>query len=302
MSQFILFSVAQGLMWSILGIGIYLAFRILDIADMTAEGAYPLGAAVCATLIIHHVPAWIATVMGFVAGLLAGYLTGFLHTKMHIPGLLAGILSMTALYSINLRIMGQANISLLGENTLPNQLEQLGVSHSWIAFLIGGVAVIIVISGMVAFMYTERGLDLRATGDNPIMAEANGIPVNRMKRLGLMLSSGCTSLAGALLSQANGYADIGMGTGALVIGLAAIFIAEVLFRNLTFGQRLCTIVIGSILYRVTIDLIMRQEWIEIQPGDIKLLSAIVLALILWGPHVMQSPSLRRLRKAGSSHA
>lgn len=293
MGSFLAFSIAQGLMWAILGIGIYLAFRILDIADMTAEGAYPLGAAVSATLIIHGIPAWIATLAGFGSGLLAGALTGFLYTKMHIPGLLAGILSMTALYSINLRVMGQANLSLLGEATLPTTLEAWGVPHAGIPLLVGLLAVALVISLICAFMYTELGLNLRATGDNPTMAMANGIPVAQMQRLGLMLSSGCTSLAGALLAQTNGYADIGMGTGALVIGLAAIFIAEVLFKQLTFGQRLWSIVLGSVLYRVTIDMIMRQEWVTIQPGDLKILSAIALAVILWAPHWSKQRALKR---------
>ncbi|MDO4671189.1 MAG: ABC transporter permease [Aerococcus sp.] len=293
MGQFLLFSVGTGLMWAILAIGIYLAFRILDVADMTAEGAYPLGAAVSAVAILSGFPAWLGAVFGFMAGLLAGYVTGFLQTKMKIPGLIAGILSMTALYSINLRIMGQANLSLLGEETLSKQLATWQIPTAWVPLVIGGVAIVLVISILVGFMYTELGLNLRATGDNPTMAEANGIPVERMKRVGLAISSGCTSLAGALLSQTNGYADISMGTGVLVIGLAAIFIAEVLFQNLTFGQRLVTIALGAVIYRVLIDLLMRQELIVIEPSDVKLLSAIALVLILWLPSYLKQHQLKK---------
>lgn len=285
MLDFLISSVSQGLLWSILAIGIYLSFRILDIPDMTVEGAYPLGAAVTATLIVNGWSPLTATIAGFLAGVVAGFVTGFLQTAMHIPGLLVGILTMTALYSINLRVMGKSNQALLDQETLFTQLEALGSPRNARTFVLGLIAIIIVIMLLVTFKYTELGLNLRATGDNPEMAAANGIHVDRMKCLGLMLSSGLVSLSGAMLGQSNGFTDVGMGTGSIVIGLAAVFIAEVLFRNLTFGQRLLTIVLGAIIYRIAIDLVMRQELLPIRAGDIKLLSAILLAIIVWLPHL-----------------
>lgn len=285
MLDFLISSVSQGLLWSILAIGIYLSFRILDIPDMTVEGAYPLGAAVTATLIVNGWSPLTATIAGFLAGVVAGFVTGFLQTAMHIPGSLVGILTMTALYSINLRVMGKSNQALLDQETLFTQLEALGSPRNARTFVLGLIAIIIVIMLLVTFKYTELGLNLRATGDNPEMAAANGIHVDRMKCLGLMLSSGLVSLSGAMLGQSNGFTDVGMGTGSIVIGLAAVFIAEVLFRNLTFGQRLLTIVLGAIIYRIAIDLVMRQELLPIRAGDIKLLSAILLAIIVWLPHL-----------------
>lgn len=217
--------------------------------------------------------------------MVAGFVTGFLQTAMHIPGLLVGILTMTALYSINLRVMGKSNQALLDQETLFTQLEALGSPRNARTFVLGLIAIIIVIMLLVTFKYTELGLNLRATGDNPEMAAANGIHVDRMKCLGLMLSSSLVSLSGAMLGQSNGFTDVGMGTGSIVIGLVAVFIAEVLFRNLTFGQRLLTIVLGAIIYRIAIDLVMRQELLPIRAGDIKLLSAILLAIIVWLPHL-----------------
>lgn len=283
--DFLISTSSQGLLWSILAIGVYLSFRILDIPDMTVEGAYPLGAAVTATFIVNGWSPLLATIAGFLAGVMTGFVTGFLQTAMHIPGLLAGILTMTALYSINLRVMGKSNQVLLDQETLLTQLEALGIPHNVRTLVLGLIAMIIVIMLLVAFMYTELGLNFRATGDNPEMAAANGIHVDRMKCLGLMLSSGLVSLSGAMLGQANGFADVGRGTGTIVIGLAAVFIAEVLFRNLTFGQRLLTVVLGAIIYRIAIDLVMHQELLPIRAGDIKLLSAILLAIIVWLSHL-----------------
>lgn len=281
MLVFLISTSSQGLLWSILPIGVYVSFRILDIPDMTVEGAYPLGAAVTATFIVNGWSPLLATIAGFLAGVMTGFVTGFLQTAMHIPGLLAGILTMTALYSINLRVMGKSNQALLDQETLLTQLESLGIPHNVRTLVLGLIAMIIVIMLLVAFMSTELGLNLRATGDNPEMAAANGIHVDRMKCLGLMLSSGLVSLSGAML----GHADVGMGTGTIVIGLAAVFIAEVLFRNLTFGQRLLTVVLGAIIYRIAIDLVMHQELLLIRAGDIKLLSAILLAIIVWLSHL-----------------
>lgn len=277
-------SISQGLMWSILAIGVYLTFRILDIADLSAEGSFPLGAAVCAKLIVSGVHPLLATVAAFLAGLLAGLVNGFMINKMHIPALLSGILTMTGLYSINLRIMGQANIPLLGEANIMESFQATGLTPTLASLIIALIFLVIVISALVIFMNTEYGLTLRATGDNPLMAEANGVKTDQMKLVGLMLSNGLIALSGAIICQNNGYADIAMGTGTIVIGLAAIIIGEVLRRNLTFGKRLITIAIGAVIYRLIIDFIMQQQLLPVLPSDIKVLSSIALAIILYAPH------------------
>ncbi|AMB94765.1 ABC transporter permease [Aerococcus sanguinicola] len=281
-------SISQGLMWSILAIGVYLTFRILDIADLSAEGSFPLGAAVCAKLIVSGVHPLIATLAAFLAGLVAGLVNGFMINKMHIPALLSGILTMTGLYSINLRIMGQANIPLLGEANIMESFQATGMNPTLASLIIALIFLAVVIMALVIFMNTEYGLTLRATGDNPLMAEANGVKTDQMKLVGLMLSNGLIALSGAIICQNNGYADIAMGTGTIVIGLAAIIIGEVLRRNLTFGKRLITIAIGAVIYRLIIDFIMQQQFLPVLPSDIKVLSSIALAIILYAPHAKAS--------------
>ncbi|MDK6232669.1 ABC transporter permease [Aerococcus sanguinicola] len=281
-------SISQGLMWSILAIGVYLTFRILDIADLSAEGSFPLGAAVCAKLIVSGVHPLVASLAAFLAGLVAGLVNGFMINKMHIPALLSGILTMTGLYSINLRIMGQANIPLLGEANIMESFQATGMNPTLASLIIALIFLAVVIMALVVFMNTEYGLTLRATGDNPLMAEANGVKTDQMKLVGLMLSNGLIALSGAIICQNNGYADIAMGTGTIVIGLAAIIIGEVLRRNLTFGKRLITIAIGAVIYRLIIDFIMQQQFLPVLPSDIKVLSSIALAIILYAPHAKAS--------------
>lgn len=276
-------SVSQGMMWSILAIGVYITFRILGLADLSAEGSFPLGAAVCAKLLVNQVHPFLAVLAALLAGALAGFLTGFMTTKMKIPTLLAGILTMTGLYSINLRVMGQANTPLLGEKTLLTSLENLGLSTTWSPFLLGLLTVMVIVLGLVIFMGTEYGLSLIATGDNALMAEANGIRTDHVQLVGYMISNALIALSGALIAQYNGYADLSMGTGTIVIGLAAIVIGEVLLSQVKLPSRLLSIILGAIIYRVIIDLIMK--YIPILPSDIKILSAIVLAIILWSPQV-----------------
>ncbi|MBU5611169.1 MULTISPECIES: ABC transporter permease [Aerococcus] len=280
----IISSISQGLMWTILAFGVYLSFRILDIADMSAEGSFPLGAAVCAKLIVSGWHPLLATLLAFLAGMLAGSVNGFMINKMHIPALLSGILTMTGLYSVNIRIMGQANTPLLGEANLMDSLYNLGFNSTAASLTISLIFVILVIFILVVFMNTEYGLSLRATGDNPLMAEANGIRTDQMKLVGLMISNGLIALSGAIICQNNGYADIAMGTGTIVIGLAAVIIGEVMCRDLSFGKRLVTIAIGAVIYRLIIDFIMQQQVIPVLPSDIKILSSLALAIILFAPY------------------
>lgn len=248
----ILSSVSQGLLWSVMAIGVYLTFRILDIADLTAEGAYPLGAAVCAIGIVNGVNPLLATLLAFLAGMGAGLISGLLHTKLKIPALLTGIVTLTGLYSINLKILGKANVALLKQETLVTQLQAFGLTKTDAVLLIGVVFVLIVIALLTLLMNTQIGLAIRSTGDNIPMSEANGINVDNMKIYGYMISNGLIALCGALLTQNNGYADLNSGTGTIVIGLASVIIAEVMLRNLRLGLRLLSVVLGAVIYRLII--------------------------------------------------
>lgn len=271
-------SISQGLLWSIMAVGVYLTFRILDVADLTAEGSFPLGAAVSTALIVNNgISPWVATIIALLSGMIAGFISGFLHTKWNIPALLSGIITMTGLYSINLRIMGQANLSLLGQKTLIRTVESFGMSKTNAVLLVGAIAVSLVILILHLFFHTEIGLAIRATGDNNLMSEANGIRTNWMKVIGYMISNGLIALSGALLAQNNGYADISMGIGTIVIGLASIIIGEVFFKHLSLAKRLLTIVLGSIIYRLLILMVLQ---LNVDPQDLKLFSAILLALAL----------------------
>ena len=243
----ILTAISQGLLWAIMAIGVFITFRILDIADLSAEGSFPLGAASTAIMIVNGINPLIATIGGFVAGMLAGAVSGFLHTKMKIPALLTGIIVLTALYSVNLLVLGSANVSLAGQTTLVTVLTSaLSLSKLNAVILIGVIFVALVILLLVVLLNTQMGLALRATGDNLAMGEANGIKVDRMKILGYMVSNGLIALAGSLLAQNNGYADMNMGTGTIVNGLASIILAEVIVKYLPLGKRLWSIVLGSI--------------------------------------------------------
>lgn len=289
----LLSSISQGMLWSFLAIGVYLTFRILGLADLTTEGSFPLGAAVCSRLIVAGINPLIATLLAILAGMCAGFITGFLHTKWHIPALLAGIITMTGLYSINLHIMGQANLSLLGLDTLMTAIEGLGISHVTAVILIGLLTLILVVLLLHVFFHTQMGLAIRSTGDNGVMSEANGIRVHVMTIIGFMLSNGLIALSGALLAQNNGYADINMGIGTIVIGLASIIIGEAFFRHLTIAKRLLTVVVGAIIYRLLLLLVLEMN---VDPQDLKLFSAIILALSLGLPFIREKLPKRKLIK------
>ncbi len=289
----ILSSVSQGLLWAIMAIGVYLTYRILDIADLTAEGAYPLGAAVTATAIVNGINPVLATMLGFLAGMLAGLVSGLLHTKMKIPALLTGIITLTGLYSVNLKIMGKANVPLLGQKTLVTYLTDLGLDKTYAVLLIGIIFVLVVVLLLTLLLKTQIGLAIRSTGDNIPMSEANGVNVDNMKILGYMISNGLISLAGALLTQNNGYADINSGAGTIVYGLAAVIIAEVILRNLTIGWRLLSVALGSIIYRLIILAILKVPGMD--ADLVRLFTAILLAVVLFIPEVQRKLQVRRIR-------
>lgn len=281
----IISSVSQGLLWALLAIGIYMTFRILHIADLTVEGSYPLGAAVAASAIVSGVNPILATVLAGIIGSLAGAITGFLHTKLNIPSLLSGIVTLTALYSINLKIMGKANVTLLRQTTLVTTLEKIGIDKYQSVFILGLLFLTICIVLLTLFFKTQIGLALRATGDNAPMSQANGINVSGMKIIGYMISNGLVALSGALLAQNNGYADINSGVGTIVIGLSAIMIGEALIKNVVLSIRLISIICGAIIYRLILLAILSIP--NIDADLVRLFSAILLAVVLSLPELKQ---------------
>lgn len=284
--EFIQTSILQGLLWAVMAIGVYITFRLLDIADLTAEGSFPLGGAICATALVNGIHPLGATILGMVGGMAIGAVSGFIHTKMKIPALLTGIITLTALYSINLKVLGKANVSLLQQETLVTQLQTILGDHEALAVLvIGALFLIVLIGGLTVFFKTELGTAILATGDNDQMSQAQGIKTDRMKILGYMLSNGAIALSGALLTQNNGFADLNMGVGTIVIGLASIIIAEVVVKNLSLGWRLTSIIIGAIIYRLILALVLEIPGMDTQL--VKLISAIILAIVLYMPELQE---------------
>lgn len=277
MGDLIVSTVAQGLLWSVMAIGVYLTFRSLQIADLSVEGTFPLGAAVAAVLIMEECSPAAAIVAAGIAGMLAGAVTGLLHTKLKIPALLAGILTMIALYSVNLRIMGKANIPLLNSETIYTALEFMNISPSMITFVVGLVIAVLTPALLYLFFGTEIGMALRATGNNPQMIRAMGINTDNMILLGLTISNGLVAAAGAFIAQSNGFADVGMGIGTIVIGLASVIIGEVLFGARSVKNSLISVVLGSILYRVVIAVVL---YLGMPPNDLKMLTSILVAIAL----------------------
>lgn len=289
-------ALSQGLLWSLLAIGVFLTYRILDIADLTAEGTFPLGAGIAALAITKGSSPYLACLLAFLGGVLAGLVTGLFHTKLKIPALLAGIITMTGLYSITNRVMGAPNLSLLGSKTVYSFFENLGLTKTHAAIIVGVLFALLVILVLHFFFKTEMGLAIRATGDNDAMSEANGINTDNMKLIGYMLSNGCIALSGALLAQNNGYADLNSGVGTIVIGLAAIIIAELLFRNKPLLWRMLTIVLGAVIYRFILAIVFE---FDVQPSDIKLFSALILVVCLSLPQIRTSFGQRKAAKGGA---
>lgn len=287
-------SASQGVLWALLAIGVFLTFRILDIADLTAEGSFPLGAGIAAVSITNGLSPIVACLLGFLGGAAAGLVSGLLHTKLKIPALLAGIITMTGLYSVTSRIMGAPNLSLLGQKNVFTWAESLGVSKENAVLIAGLLVALIVVTLLVLFLRTETGLAIRATGDNLAMSEANGINTDTMKIIRYMISNGCIALSGSLLAQNNGFADLNSGIGTIVIGLASIIIAEVLFRNQPLLLRLLTIILGAVIYRFILALVFE---LDVQPSDSKLASALVLVICLSFPQIQQKLKLPKRTKA-----
>ena len=297
-------AVAQGLIWGLMAIGVYITFKVLDLADLTVDGTMATGGAVCLVLMTHGVNLWVALLCAFLAGMLAGLVTGVLHTFMGIPAILAGILTQLALFSVNLRIMGsKANVAINPDNyTLLVSLRNVKKLVPQNPILVVAVFTVVVIALLYWFFGTELGSSIRATGANANMSRAQGINVDFNKVLGLMISNGLVALASALYCQYQGFADVNAGRGAIVIGLAAVIIGEVLcdaiFRKgCNFSVRLSFVILGGIVYYLVMVLIL---WLKLDPNDLKLFTAVIVAAFLAVPYLkgQAKSSFHRLKKGG----
>lgn len=287
---------SQGILWGIMALGVYITFRLLDIADLTVDGSFATGGAVTAILITSGVTPMLAILIAILAGFLAGAITGLLITKFEIPAILAGILTQIGLYSINMRIMGvRSNLPLLGSDTFFLQISKLtGLSMDYTVLLVGIAFSVLLTAGLYWFFGTEIGSSIRATGNNERMVSALGVNTKTMKIIGLMLSNGLIALAGSLVAQSQGYADVKMGVGAIVIALASIVIGEVLFgRKQNFALRLLSIIVGSIIYRVIIALVLEMG---LNTDDLKLLTAILVGASLAIPVLLNKQKQVRMYK------
>ncbi|EOT44488.1 ABC transporter permease [Enterococcus columbae] len=285
----IISAIGQGFLWSILGLGIFMTYRILNFPDMTTEGSFPLGGAVCVTAITHGISPIMATLLGIGAGMLAGLVTGLLYTKGKIPVILAGILVMSGLNSVMLYVMQSPNLSLLHQPKIFDFFKDLHLPDYYDMVFVGLIFVGLIVALLYFFFDTQLGQAYIATGDNETMAKSLGIHTDRMKILGLVLSNGVIALSGALIAQNDGYADVSKGVGVIVIGLASIIIGEVLYGNLTLFERLVAIVIGSIIYQLLILFVIR---VGFDTTYIKIFSSIILAICLLIPQLKSALNLK----------
>lgn len=277
-------AISLGLLWGVMTIGVYITYRILDIADLTVEGSITMGAAIAARLISMGYNPYLGTLIALLGGMLAGLVTGFIHTKLKIPALLSGILTMIALYSINLRIMAKANISLLRMDNVFTIFERIGLERTWAVIVFGIIISAILVASLYWFFGTEIGSALRATGNNPKMVRAQGINTDNMIILGLVVSNGLVAFSGALIAQNQAFSDIQMGTGSIVIGLASVIIGEVLFGRRNFLMKLISLIFGAISYRLIIALVLK---LGMPSNDLKLFTAITVAFALALPMIQE---------------
>ena len=294
-------AVSQGILWGVMTLGVYITYKLLDIADLSVDGTLALGGCVCAVAIGAGYDPYVALLLALVAGAIAGAVTGVLHTVFDIPAILAGILTMTSLWSINLHIMGKSNIPLLNNPTVFTDFaERLGISQSAATMIIGLIFAAVIIALLYWFFGTEIGASMRATGNNEQMVRALGVDTRVTKLIALTLSNALVGLAGGLVCQSQKYADIGMGTGTIVIGLAAIVIGEVLGQLMpgklrSFGSRLVSAVVGSVIYFLIRAVVLQMG---MDANDMKLLSAIIVAIALAIPTIAGRIQSRRAYSTG----
>lgn len=290
-------AIGQGMLWALLGLGIFMTYRILNYPDMTTEGSFPLGGAVCVTAITTGVSPFVATLLGVGAGMLAGLVTGLLFTKGKIPIILAGILVMSGLNSVILFVMKSPNKSLLNQPKIQDVFQKMALPDYYDTIFLGISVLAVVMILLLFFFNTSLGQAYIATGDNEEMARSIGIQTDRMKILGLVLSNGLIGLSGALIAQNDGYADVSKGTGVIVIGLASLIIGEVLFGELTFGERLMAIVVGSIIYQLLILLVIKLGF---DTTYLKIFSAVILAICLMIPQLKKALRLHGFSDKGET--
>lgn len=284
----------QGLIYAIVALGVYLTFRILDFPDLTVDGSFTLGAAVTAKIIIDGGSPILATAAGFGAGLVAGLVTGLLHTKGKINGLLAGILTMIALYSVNLRVMGKSNLSLLREDTLVTPLRDAGLLGTLSSIMIFAALALIIKLIIDWFLHTDLGLAIQATGDNEEMIRSFGVNTDNTKIMTLSLSNGLVALCGGIIAQYQGYADSGMGIGLILVGLASVILGQAIFGSRFIFISTLAVVLGSMLYRVVIYFALH---IGFDPNDMKLISAVLVVVALLLPQWGFGRSRRKVKPA-----
>lgn len=292
---------AQGLIWGIMALGVFVTFRLLDFADLTVDGSFATGGAVTIVLTLAGVPVWAALLVAVAAGLLAGFVTGLLHTKLGIPPILSGILVQIALYSINLHIMGMSANKAINVN---NYTLLISARNILLAIIVAAVIVAVLIALLYWFFGTEIGSAIRATGCNPSMSKANGININTMKVLALAISNGIVCLSGGLMAQYQGYSDINMGRGAIVIGLAAVIIGEVfgnaiIGKRMNFMLRMLFVALGGVIYYIVIGIVL---WLKLNSNDLKLFTAVIVAIFLAVPYLRAGKASSFAKAAKNSQA
>ena len=278
--------------------GVYLTFRILDFPDLTVDGSFTLGAAVTATLIVTGFNPYLSTLLGTLAAASAGLVTAWLNLRFNILHLLASILTMTALYTINLRVMGKPNVALIMEPTVLTPFESLGIPAMYMKVIFVGFCAIIAGLLVAWFLYTQYGLAMRAVGSNKRMAQANGIVVNEKVYVGLALSNGLVGLAGALFAQTNGFADSTMGIGTIVVGLAAVIIGESLFGSRSLLIIVMSCILGSILYRLAVSMALNSDFLGFQASDLNLITAVLVTLSLIFPKLRSEWKAKKAKVKG----
>lgn len=284
-------AVELGLVFAFVAIGVYLSFRVLDFPDLTVDGSFPLGAAVAAVLIIAGVNPWIAAAVAMVAGAIAGLVTATLNVRFRILNLLASILTMIALFSVNLRVMGKPNVALINAETMISPFFGLGLRDFYVRPLFVGILVVIAVILVWRFLESDAGLSMRATGANARMARAQGVDTNRQIYFGIALSNALVALGGALFAQTNGFADVTSGVGTIVVGLAAVIIGETLFGARGILMALIGCVLGSILYRIAIQLALSSDMLGLKASDLNFVTALLVTVALVLP---------RLRRGGAA--
>ena len=292
---------AQGLIWGIMALGVFVTFRLLDFADLTVDGSFATGGVVTIVLTLAGVPVWAALLVAVAAGLLAGFVTGLLHTKLGIPPILSGILVQIALYSINLHIMGMSANKAINVN---NYTLLISARNIVLAIIVAAVVVAVLIGLLYWFFGTEIGSAIRATGCNPSMSKANGININTMKVLALAISNGIVCLSGGLMAQYQGYSDINMGRGAIVIGLAAVIIGEVfgnaiIGKRMNFMLRMLFVALGGVIYYIVIGIVL---WLKLNSNDLKLFTAVIVAIFLAVPYLRAGKASSFAKAAKNSQA